>query len=94
MTDSRGFVTSYSYDERGNLSSTSYADGTSESVAYDAENNKISETDKLGRQATMTYVDGAVSTTVYDPSGRVTSTIDANGNTSSTTYDDAGQVLT
>ena len=47
--------TEFEYDDRGNLVLTRYADGTTETIGYDEEENKVSMTDRLGRTTRMTY---------------------------------------
>jgi RHS repeat-associated protein len=96
--DPLGRQTLHYYDERGNLTNTIYADGTSESFRYDAENRKVAMTDRAGRLmaynfdalARMTntvFADGAVSNVVYDAIGRVIVTADERGNATHYAYD-------
>ncbi len=90
------------YDERGNLTNTVCADLTSESFGYDAENRKISLTDRagrstlhvndaLGRLTTTTYPDGSTTTNFFDSVGRMLAVSDALGQTTFYGYDAAGR---
>jgi RHS repeat-associated protein len=99
---SKARVTAYGYDTRGNETSVTYADGTSEQMHYDAEGRKDWSQDRRGYRTFF----------VYDAVGRLTSTIlpDAddgigvaapssvsdsrlkNNPTTSTVYDLAGRV--
>jgi RHS repeat-associated protein len=96
--DALGRQTLHSYDERGNLTNTVYADGTSESFRYDAENRKIAMIDRggrlmsysfdaLARMTNTVFADGASSNIVYDAIGRVIATADERGNTTHYAYD-------
>jgi len=96
--DPLGRQTLHLYDERGNLTNTVYADSSSESWGYDAENRKVAMLDRGGRTmfygydplARMTntvFADGAVSNVVYDAIGRTIATADARGNATHYTYD-------
>jgi RHS repeat-associated protein len=97
-TDPLGHTTSYSYDPMGQLTQTSYADGTSESTTYDAEGHRATSTDRAGRITSFsydddgrltktTYTDQTSTSTSYDQLGRVTSTTDALGHTTTNVYD-------
>jgi RHS repeat-associated protein len=48
-------VTSYGYDNRGNQTSTTYPDGTSESSSFDLEGRREWSQDKLGRRTHFQY---------------------------------------
>ena len=56
-TDSLARVTSYGYDNRGNQTSTTYPDGSSESSHFDLENRRDWSQDKLGRRTSFQYDD-------------------------------------
>ena len=86
------------FDERGNLTNTLFADGTHELMAYDAENRKISMTDRAGRTTIYTndplgrltatqMPDGAVTRMAYDAIGREIATVDELNNTNRFDYD-------
>lgn len=100
--DRLGNRTEYIYDNRGNLSSIIYPDGTEESYTYDKEGRKSSFTDragrvtnytydKLGRLVKTEYPDGTFSQTEYDELGRVKKLIDERGNATTYSYDPAGR---
>ncbi len=63
VTEPRGNVLTHGYDGFGRLSILSYADGRTESYAYDVSDNRTGFTQR----------DGTVSTTFYDPLNRPTS---------------------
>jgi RHS repeat-associated protein len=48
-------VTSYAYDEAGNLTSTTYADGSTEATGYDAEAHRTWSQDRLGHRTFYLY---------------------------------------
>ena len=56
-TESLARVTSYGYDNRGNQTSTTYPDGSSESSHFDLENRRDWSQDKLGRRTSFQYDD-------------------------------------
>ena len=96
--DQLGRQTLHFYDANGDETNTVFADGTSMSYAFDADNRKISMTDQevrttfytndpLGRLAATVYPGGAVSNTVYDAIGRIIATVDELGNTNRFEYD-------
>jgi RHS repeat-associated protein len=102
QVDPLGRRTSFSYDALGRRTRTTFADGTSQTLAYDANGNVIGETDQAGRTTSYSYDEldrnvattlpgGATTRTVYSAGGRVTATIDANGNRTDYTYDAAGR---
>ena len=53
--DVLGNVTTYTYDSRGNNTSITYPDGSSEQFTYDTANNKRTHTDKMGIRTTYYY---------------------------------------
>lgn len=55
--DTRARMTSYGYDARGNRVSTTYPDGSSESMHFDAENRKAWSDDRRGFRTTFAYDD-------------------------------------
>jgi len=63
--DALGRETFYDYDSRGNLIRTEYPDGSVQTATFDAENQRISSTDRNGN---TTYY-------IYDALGRKTDTI-------------------
>ena len=104
-TDALGNTTSFAYDERDNLTSVTFADGTSFSYEYDKVGDLISQTDALGnvtrfeydalRQLVKTvYPDGSESTSSYDHSGNIVSAVDALGGEAAAAYDGRGKLLT
>ena len=104
-TDALGNTTAFAYDERDNLTSVTFADGTSFSYEYDKVGDLISQTDALGnvtrfeydalRQLVKTiYPDGSESTSSYDHSGNLVSAVDALGGEAAASYDGRGNLLT
>ncbi len=104
-TDPRGFITTHTYDSRGNRTVTTYPDGSAERFTYDAAGNRVAATDETG--ATTRYVfdssnrliqtlhpTGDVDRTRYDGSGRVVAVTDGRGNTTHFEYDPEGRILT
>lgn len=98
--DAVGRATVYGYDDRGNQTSLTYADGTSETMHFDAENRKDWSEDRKGQRTTFAYDDvgrlrftthpGATSPqteTVYDLIGRVTHQIDELGHDTEFSYE-------
>ena len=55
-------VTTWTYDNRGNLSAKKYADNNGPSYTYDADGNLL----------TRTWARGVTTTYAYDPAGRIT----------------------
>ncbi len=53
--DANARITSHSYDSRGNETSTTYADGTSELRFFDSENRKTWTQDRRGYRTFMVY---------------------------------------
>ncbi len=100
--DPLGRQTLHYFDERGNLTNTVYADGTSESWRYDADNRQIqsidcagrttsSTNDALGRLIIAVFPDNTGETNYYDGVGRVIAKSDAKGNTTFYDFDAAGR---
>jgi RHS repeat-associated protein len=99
VTDPNGNTTQYGYDSRGNLQSTTYADGSIESWINDPLGNPTQWTnrrddpinytyDSSGRLRTKKYADGSQVTYTYDNlRGNLQSTTDASG-TTTFKYDD------
>jgi RHS repeat-associated protein len=97
LTDPNGVKTSYSSDSRGNITTVTYADGTTQQFQYDAIGNLTKSTDQLG-QATqytydshnlltgITYADGSTVTYTYDAHRNLVTATDASGVTTFT-YD-------
>ena len=101
-TDKNGARTEYTYDDKGNLLETLFADGTSIINTYDAEGNKTSTTDRNGHTTWFyydglnhliraEYEDGSYSEMEYDVDGRLIASVDERGNRTEFTYDDAGR---
>jgi RHS repeat-associated protein len=96
ITDPLGAVSSFVYDDNGNLLVKSNATDChcSVSYTYDADDNRISETDALGNTTHYTFSPLRKILTTTEPSGfATTNTYDAGGNLLST-RDGAGQVAT
>lgn len=85
--DALARVTSYDYDDRGNQTTVTYPDSTSEVTHYDAENRRDWSQDRLGQTTSYqydtvgrlrftTFPGGASTETVYDLIGRVTDSYD------------------
>ncbi len=57
--DQYGNITSYEYDDNGNLTKTTYPDGSIETATYDEETNDVlTSTDRNGLLTENTYADG------------------------------------
>ncbi len=69
MTDPFGNVTTYTYDDHGNLLSVKDALGRQTSYTYDSYGEKVSSTDPLGNVTQYAYTNGTLSS-VTDPLGR------------------------
>lgn len=71
--DQYGNVTSYEYDENGNLTKTIYPDGSTETATYDEETNDVlTSMDRNGLLTENTYADGLL--TEVKTGGLVTAT--------------------
>jgi RHS repeat-associated protein len=102
-------VTSYKYDEFGNIVETTQPDGTKISAEYNETGQKISETNQLGQTRTFEYDDNGqlikvtlpevngqkpVYEYTYDAQGNQLTIKDPNGHITSFTYDLNGNQLT
>ncbi|MCP3939318.1 MAG: RHS repeat-associated core domain-containing protein [Actinomycetia bacterium] len=98
-------VTSFVYDALDRLTTTTNADGSTQSTTYDLLGKVTRRTDPLGRVTTMAYdlmgrpvstayPDGTTESQSYDAEGRVLSRVDRAGRTTSFTYNAAGRFLT
>lgn len=80
----------FGYDDSGNLTNTTDANGVQHSFAYDA-NGKPTVSSSTGKR-----LDGSTATitttSIFDAAGRVTMSIDAFGNTNATFYNTMGKV--
>jgi RHS repeat-associated protein len=96
--DPLGRQTRHFYNDRGNLTNTVFPDLTAESFVFDAENRKLSTTDRAGRTTFYTndglgrltatqQPDGSATNTAYDAIGRIAAITDERGNTTSFMYD-------
>ena len=83
MTDPEGGVTSYTYDEAGNLLTT--VDPNGYGVAYTYDNNGQRLTTKL-LSNDSTPVEKTIETVTYDDAGRMATKTDGEGNTTSYVY--------
>ncbi|MBI4866530.1 MAG: hypothetical protein HY816_06235 [Candidatus Wallbacteria bacterium] len=103
-TDYNGFVSTSTYDDRGNRLTRTTPDGTTR-FGYDARGYLTSVTepdgavtrfayDARGNLASITDQSGNISRREYDILGRVTRAVDARGKATSFTYNPAGFVLT
>ena len=100
--DANGNATRYTYDMIGNLTATTYADGSIERAAYDAQGNAIQLVNRRGQAIARTFntagqltgetfPDGTSNTYGYDARNRLATAIDANG-TTTFTYNAKDQV--
>ena len=105
VTNADGATSEFSYTERSfgdltlyDITTITYADGTTESLGYDAMGNAISHTDQMGKTATATYnahgqpltatnVAGGTTTYTYNADATVATTTDPAGNTTTFGYD-------
>jgi RHS repeat-associated protein len=90
--DARGNATRYDYDDAGNLSSITCADGTVEYYGYDGSGNPTGWTNRRahmiaytyndrGQLTQKTYPDDSTITYAYDDTGRLIAASDARGTT-------------
>jgi RHS repeat-associated protein/uncharacterized repeat protein (TIGR01451 family) len=102
LLDGNNHQTSYTYDARGLLTTTTYPDSTTVTQAYDGAGNLLRLTDQGGKTTTYTYDDADQLRTVanpldqpttytYDAAGNLTSVRDANNHTTTFSYDAANQ---
>ena len=83
VTDHKGNVVEYTYDEVGNQTSLTYPDGTAVSRTYDA----------LGQLLQVTDAEKDKYTYTYDDAGNVTKLTYPNGWVEDYTYDEEGNLL-
>lgn len=76
QSDANGYVATYGYDSKGRLTTTTFPDGTSESIVYNADDTIASKRDRLNRMTTY----------VYDRLKRVAETAKPDGTSASLTY--------
>jgi RHS repeat-associated protein len=104
MTDANGNTTSYDYDSAGDLLSTTYANGTTETSTFDPEGNATSflnangqatqyTYNASGQMLTETFSDGSQYTYSYNAFGELATATDATG-TTTFTYDPTTELLT
>ncbi|MDP0499536.1 MAG: Ig-like domain-containing protein [Verrucomicrobiota bacterium JB022] len=97
-------TTQYAYDRNDRVVQTTYADGTTSRVEYNAIGKQARTIDQLGRPTTYaydargnliqtTYADGRFDSTVYDAEGRSLSRTDRAGRTTYYIYDALGRVV-
>lgn len=80
--DAEGYITSSTYDSRGNVKTKTDANGNTTTYKYDGENHLISVTDALGNVTSYTY----------DTAGNQASQTDGNGNTTTYKYNAANLI--
>ena len=102
VTDMRGNITSYTYDERGNLLTMMAPDGNFDTRAYDTSGNLLAFTNQRNRTTTMsydarnqlskrTYTGGAAESFTYNADGDILTATNSNG-TTTMVYDTAGRL--
>lgn len=103
-TDQAGHLTSYAYDDAGNMTATTDAAGSTSAFEYDAAGRVVRVTGPTGATAQLTY-DGAdrvtaatdaagnTATYEYDAAGNTVAETDAAGNTARSTYDSEGRLI-
>lgn len=84
VRDQLGNITTYEYDQRGNVLTEINPLGGVTRRSYDADNNTLTETDPLGNTTRFSY----------DSSGNVLTETDPLGNVTRYTYDRFGNILT
>lgn len=105
VTDNRGFVTEYHFDEQKRTTKIVYPDQSVELTKYDKTGHVGSQTDRMGNRTTYTYdengnrltetrADGAAMSYTYLTRGLPLTVTDYEGNTETYTYDGNGNVLT
>lgn len=101
-TDGSGRVTRYTYDAQGRLLTTTFADGTSETMAYDALGNLTSRRnaagevtqwhfDAQGRLDRLTLSDGTQQAFTYTDAG-LPATVTSPAGTTTIVYDSQGRL--
>ncbi|WP_035081231.1 putative Ig domain-containing protein, partial [Aphanizomenon flos-aquae] len=94
VTDQKGNAINYTYDDKGNLGSIGYADGSKESFTYSDKGDVTVSSNRRGQQISYTYdsrglltkkafADGTSAAFEYDVRGNLTKATDAD---SSVTY--------
>ncbi len=102
FTDARGNTVDYAYDAAGNLTSTTYPDGSIERLAYDALGNPTALVNRRGQAVDLTYnaagqvtletfPGGSTIAYNYDARSRLSSAVDSHGATTFT-YDAADRM--
>ena len=102
-TDPQGNITSYTYDQSGNMLSRTDPAGGVTTYSYDTDGNVTSVTDAEGNTTAYTYDTYGQATSITDPSGQVrsysyddrgnlTSIVDGSGATTTYEYDSKGNV--
>ncbi|MDQ3907492.1 MAG: DUF6531 domain-containing protein, partial [Acidobacteriota bacterium] len=97
-------TTGYEYDHDGRLTKTTYPDGTTTKVEYNAiglQGATVDQAgrrteyayDEMGRLTKTTYPDGKTEETTYDAEGRRLTTTDRAGRVTTFTYDKAGRLV-
>jgi RHS repeat-associated protein len=105
VTNKGGQITTFVYDQRGNLLSTTNALNETTSFTYNASGLVTSVTDPLGHTSRVEYdAQGNISAQIdplnnrttfeYDAIGRPTAVVDPLGHRLTSTYDALGRVLT
>jgi RHS repeat-associated protein len=91
-------VTTFGYDSRGNLLTTTFPDGSTKTSTYDSAGQLTAEIDQAGRTTTFAYDDAGNLASVTDAAGEIvtygydvrrnrTAQTDANGHTTTMEYD-------
>jgi len=98
--DTNGFITSYTYDEKNNLTETFFPDGTSEKYFYDERSNLISTIDRDGythdaansdKNVSYTYDNYGNIKTAVSPSHKIDMTYDSRNRITSLALDGKNQ---
>jgi RHS repeat-associated protein len=104
MTDAKGNKTGYAYSSTGNLLTTTFADGSSQTSSYDPEGNALSFLNANKQPINYTYnaagqvlkesfSDGTSYTYTYDAYGNLKTAVDVTG-TTTFGYDPVTQLMT
>jgi RHS repeat-associated protein len=84
--DARGNTLQYTYDGEGNLTATSYPDGTIEQFGYDTFGNPFSLMNRRGQMISRTYnAAGQITQEIFPDASTVTYTYDARDRLETTT---------